>query len=153
MNNGMRTEHTMDQKIKRTLMLFLTALAVTFVNFLAGESYAQSFGGAFEGMSNSDEPIQIEADQLVVEDKKGTAVLTGNVNVVQGTTILKAGNMKVFYFSDGGGTGGPNGNIKRIEAGGKVAVRSGDQRATADSAVFDMQSQTVVMEGNVSVSQ
>ena len=34
-----------------------------------------------------------------------------------------------------------------------MAVRSGDQRATADSAVFDMQSQTVVMEGNVSVSQ
>jgi len=116
---------------------------------------AQNFGGAFEGMKDNKKPIQIEADRLEVEDSKGMAFFEGNVSVVQGSTILKAGNLRVFYISEdeGSANSGPNGNIEKIIAEGKVAVRSGNQLATATSAVFDMKNQTVHLKGNVSVSQ
>ena len=58
---------------------------------------AQSFGGAFEGMSNSKEPIQIEADRLEVVDGEGTALFEGNVAVSQGSTLLKTKRLKVYY--------------------------------------------------------
>lgn len=119
---------------------------------LALPAGAQSFGGAFEGMSNSDEPIQIEADRLEVLDGEGVALFDGNVSVVQGSTLLKTARLKVFYVRDGN-AGAPGGNVRKIEARGKVAVRSGDEAATADTAVVDMQAQQAVLTGNVTVSQ
>ena len=131
--------------LKGLILLTLCAFAVTNAN-------AQSFGGAFEGMSNSKEPIQIEADKLEVIDTKGIAKFVGNVSVVQGTTLLKAKKLKVHYLRDGAkSTAG--GNVKKIEATGKVAVRSGDQHASADSATVNMQSQIAILSGNVTVSQ
>lgn len=114
---------------------------------------AQAFGGAFEGMSDSDEPIQIEADKLEVADSEGTAVFSGNVAVTQGTTLLKTDRLKVYYGRDAQGQTGPGGNVRKIEAQGKVAVRSGDQVASAEQAEVDMESQIASLSGNVSVSQ
>lgn len=134
-------------RVWRTLIVVMAIL----IGY-ATPAVAQQFGGAFEGMQDNKQPIQIEADRLEVEDKKGTAYFKGNVNVVQGSTILKAGSLRVYYFSGDKG-GGPNSRIQKIEAGGGVAVRSNDQKATADNAVFNMQAETVVMKGNVIISQ
>jgi lipopolysaccharide export system protein LptA len=123
----------------------LTGLGVVHAN-------AQSFGGAFEGMSNSKEPIQIEADRLEVIDAAGTALFEGNVAVVQGTTLLKTKKLKVYYNREASGDT-PGGNVSKIEATGKVAVRSGDQQATADTAIVDMKNQVATLSGNVTVSQ
>ncbi|MBL4891905.1 MAG: LPS ABC transporter substrate-binding protein LptA [Rhizobiaceae bacterium] len=134
-------------------MIWRALIIVAAVLFgYATPASAQNFGGAFEGMQDNKQPIQIEADRLEVEDKKGTAYFKGNVNVVQGSTILKAGSLRVYYFSGKNGTS-PNSKIKKIEAGGGVAVRSKDQNATADSAVFNIQAETVVMKGHVVISQ
>ena len=98
---------------------------------------------------SSDKPIQIESDKLEVQDKDNTAVFTGNVNVVQGTTVMKAGRMVVHYIKGSQGTvTGGSGNIKSIEVDGKVYVKSDDQIATGDHGTFDMQSQVLVLEGN-----
>lgn len=129
----------------------------------------------FSGMKlSNDKPIQIESDKLEVHDKDSTAVFSGNVNVVQGTTVMKAGRMVVHYIkgakgeagtadsagqkTDGadGKTGGSVGNmmaggasnIKSIEVEGKVYVKSEDQIATGDHGTFDMQSQILVLEGD-----
>ncbi|MBL4696690.1 MAG: lipopolysaccharide transport periplasmic protein LptA [Rhizobiaceae bacterium] len=134
--------------------LVLMAMLVFGLSGLVTPALAQNFGGAFEGMQDNDQPIQIEADRLEIEDSKGTAFFKGNVNVVQGTTILKAGTLRVYYFGKNDGKGNGSGTqIKKIVAGGKIAVRSGDQLATADSAVFNMQTDTVELKGNVTVSQ
>src|SRR5262245_31888045 len=54
--------------------------------------------GAFGGLKmSSNEPIQIESDKLEVHDKENMAIFSGNVAVVQGTTVLKAGKLTVFY--------------------------------------------------------
>ena len=133
----------------RQLGFILALLTGAFL--LAAPSFAQNFGGAFDGLSNSDEPVQIEADRLEVVDNQNTAVLTGNVSVVQGTTILKAGRIKVTYLREGGSE---NGGIRTIEAsGGRVAVRSGDNKATANKAVVNMQTEIVTMTGDVIISQ
>ena len=139
--------------LKLPLLLTLKWVAVlVFCVCAVTTARAQSFGGAFEGMSNSKEPIQIEADKLEVIDTKGMANFVGNVSVVQGTTLLKARKLKVFYLRDGG-NGSAGGNVKKIEASGKVAVRSGDQHASADNATVDMQAQIAVLSGNVIISQ
>ncbi len=113
-------------------------------------SNAQDFSGAFAGMQDSDQPIQIEADRLEVKDKKGIALFTGNVHVVQGSTILEASRMKVVYTKGGKG---PNGNLKYLEATGTIVVRSGDQTVSADKGEFDMKNQTVRLSGDVVITQ
>ena len=115
---------------------------VLMIGLLLLPSYAngQDFSGAFEGMQDSDEPIQIKADRLEVKDKQGLALFNGNVEIIQGGTILNAARMKVTYAK---GSGGPNGNLKYIEATGTIAVRSGDQKVTAERGDFDMLKQTV----------
>ena len=45
---------------------------------------------------SGDKPIQIESDKLEVRQAESIAVFTGNVNVVQGPTVLKAGKMTVY---------------------------------------------------------
>ncbi|MCF6320184.1 MAG: LPS ABC transporter substrate-binding protein LptA [Rhizobiaceae bacterium] len=131
-------------------MLLPGFLAAGLLLFQPGFSLAQDFSGPFEGMQNSDEPIQIEADRLEVKDKEGTALFTGNVNVVQGTTILKAARLKVIYAKDGEGA---NGNLEYLEATGTIAVRSGDQKVTAERGEFDMKKQTVRLSGDVVITQ
>lgn len=130
----------------------LTALAAC--GFIAaGTGLAQTFGGAFDGMANSGEPIQIEANSLEVADQKGTAVFTGSVEVVQGSTVLTTSRLFVEYTRDTDGRAGPGGNVSRIEASGGVAVRSRDQHASAERAEVDMRTQIAKLTGDVAVSQ
>ncbi len=145
MDNLMGTTNRINRIIKR-IIPFATLLALV----VPAQISAQNFSGAFKGMQDSDKPIQISANRLEVKDKKGTAVFSGNVEVVQGTTILNARQMKVTYTR---GNKTPNGNLKYIEATGKIAVRSGDQKATADRGDFDMLKQTVKLSGNVIITQ
>ena len=65
-------------------------LTLLFIAAYGSSASAQSLGGAFDGIGNTEDPIQIEADKLEVLDAQNTALLTGNVSVVQGTTILNA---------------------------------------------------------------
>jgi len=121
----------------------------------AGGAAAQ--GGASSQMTglklSGDDPIQIESDKLEVRDAEGIAIFTGNVNVVQGPTLLKSGSMKVYYAKDAANAtpsaAGPStGNIERIEVDGKVYVKSETQVATADRATFDMKTEVMTMSGD-----
>ena len=132
---------------------FKKSLAIIFCSMLtATSSFAQSAGGAFKGIGNNNDPIQIEEDKLEIIDNENTALLTGNVSVVQGKTIMKATRIKVFYerASEKGKT---KSGIRQIEASGKVAVRAGENKVSADQATINMISETVLMTGNVVVSQ
>lgn len=135
----------------RSLPYTIQLFAILFLVSIAAAS-AQSFGGAFEGVGNNDDPIQIEADRLEIIDNENTALLTGNVSVVQGTTILKAKRIKVFYLRGNEANQSKSG-IRRIEASGTVAVRSEDNLATADKATVNMVTEIVTMSGNVILSQ
>lgn len=134
----------------------------------AAPAAAQGIGSSFQNyQANTDEPINIEADALEVDDKKKVATFTGNVVARQGGFSLKAKELAVHYTgaaggdvasADTGGTqtdaGGGNANIKRIEATGKVLVTTkDDQTATSEWANFDVDKQVVTIGGNVVLSQ
>ena len=116
----------------------------------------------FDGLklSDSKDPVSIDAEKLEMRDKEGVAVFTGNVAVKQGDIMLRAGRMQVFYAKtkEGddkpkGGIGGLSGaglgagGIEKLEVDGKVYLKSGTQVATGDAGVYDAKAQTMVLTG------
>lgn len=102
----------------------------------------------FSGLKMSgNDPIQIESDKLEVFDKDNKAIFSGNVNVVQGPTLLKAGKLTVFYVQGTGSAATGSAAIDKIEADGTVYVKSEDQIATGDKGTFDMKSEVLVLSG------
>ena len=126
---------------------------------------AQATGpaNALQGFSqNRDKPVKIDAGSLEVRDKSQMATFAGNVQVVQGDTMLRCNSLQVFYDQGGGNATsmtaakpGPagQGKIKRLVASGNVVVTQKEQTATGDSGVFDMAANTVTLNGNVMISQ
>lgn len=97
------------------------------------------------------DPIQIESDRLEVVEAENKAIFTGNVNVTQGPTLMKAGRMVVFYAKSATGqSAGPTGssNIDRLEVDDKVYIKSNDQVATGDRGVFDMKTEILTLSGS-----
>jgi lipopolysaccharide export system protein LptA len=131
----------------RTPILVAAALVVCS---LSGPARAQDFGAAFAGFnSKSDAPIQIEADRLEVRDAEKVAVYSGHVRVLQGDTLLQAPEMRVFYSGEMAGGTVAGSAVTRIEAGPGVIVRSGDEVATANRAIFDMAKNLITMQGSL----
>ncbi|WP_419694699.1 LptA/OstA family protein [Mesorhizobium muleiense] len=107
---------------------------------------------------SGDKPIQIESDKLEVRQADSVAVFTGNVNVVQGPTLLKAGKMTVYYVKDpdaaakgeqaSGAAMTGSADIDRLEVANKVYIKSDDQVATGDSGTFDMKTEVLVLSGS-----
>jgi lipopolysaccharide export system protein LptA len=122
-------------------------------------SWAQSSATSPSGLKLSgDQPIQIESDKLEVRQSESVAVFTGNVTVVQGPTMLKAGKMTVYYVKDAGAaakgtvanasamTG--SANIDHLVVDDKVYIKSNDQIATGDNGTFDMKTEVLVLSGD-----
>ena len=126
---------------------------------------------ALQGFSqNRDQPVRIQSDNLVVRDKEKMATFSGNVHVVQGDTEMDSKVLVVFYVDTSKpgpvpattmktappgappGSGDQQQQIKRIEATGGVLVTQKEQKAAGDSGTFDMQSNTVTLNGNVVVT-
>ena len=129
------------------------ALLLLIVLAMVNTGYAQSIG-AFSGFkSGGKTPIQIEADNLKVVDNKAMAIFTGNVKVVQGKSLLKADELRVFYAKDNKGKNTQNNSIKRLEVSGTVYVRSDKNEATSDRGSFNMKTEDVELAGNVVLTQ
>jgi lipopolysaccharide export system protein LptA len=69
--------------------------------------------------------------------------------VKRGNTTLKAGEIKLYS----GLESNAQQSFTRIEASGKIRVTSLDQVVTGDTAVVDMASNTITVNGNVVLSQ
>jgi lipopolysaccharide export system protein LptA len=113
--------------------------------------------------TNRDKPIRIKAQSFELRDKDHKATFVGNVQVVQGDTVIRCRSLIVTYLPDAqpgtsapaAATPGPGANTKisKLDALGGVIVTQNDQTATGDSGVFDVQANTVTLMGNVVVSQ
>ncbi len=122
---------------------------------LTAHSMAQSSSRSTGLKLSGDQPIQIESDKLEVRETDSVAIFSGNVNVVQGTTQLKAGKMTVHYKARSGDAktapasvaSQDSSQIDRMEVDGKVYVKSNTQVATGDKGTFDMASEVMVLTG------
>ena len=126
---------------------------------------------------DSDQPIEISADSLEVQQDQQIATFRGNVDAVQGDIRLRADQLKVHYrnksaaatdagkatakpadkpaakSTKGAKPGGQVGDatmgssISRIDAIGKVFISSPDETAQGDTGVYDLDKHTIVLEG------
>jgi lipopolysaccharide export system protein LptA len=94
-------------------------------------------------------PIEIDADQLVVERTDGTAEFSGNVRVVQGDMRLASDRLKVKY--DEAQKDNQDGGVTEIIAKGKVTIVYGADTATGHEAIYDVPAKKVRLNGNVTL--
>lgn len=124
-------------------------LALGLLALATDAALAQSSGTGIKLVG--DQPIQIESDKLEVRELESIAIFTGNVNVVQGPTLLKAGKMTVYYVKQekGASTGATpaSQDIERLEVEDKVYLKSESQVATGDAGTFDVKNDTLTLTG------
>jgi lipopolysaccharide export system protein LptA len=132
----------------------------------------QNTPNAMQGFSkNQGQPIKIESLSLEVRDKDKVATFIDNVKLVQGDTTLECKRLIVYYDEEGAPATGKKGKptvaksslpgadpaggqqIRKLEAKGGVVMTSKDQVATGDNGTYDMKSNTIIMTGNVTLTQ
>ena len=128
-------------------------ICVVFSLFFSASLSAQSLTDEFGGFSaSSNEPIDIVADQLQVNDITKTAIFSGDVKAVQGDFELRSKRLEVFY--SGTPQGGTGGKVKRLVAKGKVLITTKDnQSATSEWANFDVIKQIITLGDQVVLTQ
>lgn len=133
--------------------MFRVRSGLVALAFIAGAAMASAQGAeiAFGGLrQDTSLPVEMTADQLRVDQAAGTATFTGNVVVGQGQMRLSADRVDVEYGTEGQN---PTGRIARLHAQGNVVLVNGAEAAEAQSAVYTIDSGTIVMTGNVLLTQ
>jgi len=102
--------------------------------------------------TDKQQPIRIEADSVVIDDAKGTALYRGNVRYAQGSTHLEADEVTV-YSAD-------RQKVDKVVATGKPATfrqrpdnADEDMRGQAERVVYFAAEQRVVLEGDAHLWQ
>lgn len=91
------------------------------------------------------DPVKISGDSFVIDDSNHKATFTGKVVVVRTKLNVWATKVVVDY-----GDGGPS-DIKSFVATGSVRIKTPDQDATGERAVYDPNTQMLRLTGNVIV--
>lgn len=124
----------------------LAALVLSLI--LVGSAAGAQTGTAvtFGGLSaRSDAPVEVNADSLTVNQTDGSAVFAGNVIAVQGDLRLTAAEVRVDYSQAGG--------VSKLTATGGVTLVSATDAAEAREAVYTLDDASVVMSGDVLLTQ
>ena len=127
-----------------------------------GEDERKNSGGLFGGESSfvsDDEPIDIAADELVLDQEKKLAIFTGNVDAVQGTLNLKSEELIIYYTQsadenqDAEADGGGRTNIRQIDARGNVRLATLTETASGDWAIYDIEKGAITLGGKVTLTR
>jgi len=116
-----------------TLVVTSPALAQTNINL-----------GAVNADPNA--PVEITADNLSIDQASGSAVFQGNVVMGQGDLRLSAGRVQVIYND-------ASGDISRLSASGGVTFVTETEAAEASTAEYNLDAGTLVMSGDVLLTQ
>jgi len=99
---------------------------------------------SFSENKKSVEPIVIEANELVFNQKSNKAVYTGNVIVKKGDMTLYADKMEIFLDR--------NGDISKIVATGDVRFyKKPDKEGRGNIAIYEKKSDTITLKGQNAV--
>ena len=102
---------------------------------------------AFAHPAAAQNPVEITSDQFVMNEAAREAVFTGNVVVVHPTVTVWAPKVVATY-----GAGGTTDIETFIASGGNVRLKTKDQDATGDQAVYSPGDQLLRLTGNVVVN-
>ncbi|AFO93234.1 lipopolysaccharide transport periplasmic protein LptA [Phaeobacter inhibens] len=117
-----------------------------FSTGLSAQSASIAFGAV---KADPSQPVEVTAETLDVNQADGSARFIGDVVIIQGVMRLSANDVLVIYKQDETGKTG----VERLEASGNVILVNGPDAAEADKAEYTIDSGTVVMTGNVLLSQ
>jgi len=134
------------------IMAPLTGQAEPVSSTLAPKTHS----GAVLPGGNSKQPITIQSESLDYFDKDQKLIYTGNVVAVQGDSKLKCSVLTIFLPPKTAGQGtapASTSQVQHMDAVGPVTMVSKDQVGTGDHGVYDKVSDTVVLSGNVTLSQ
>jgi len=127
-----------------SLRLLLIAL---FAALFSTQSIAQGASVAFGTIAqDTNLPVEVTSDELAVDQETGSAVFSGNVVIGQGEMRLSAQRVLVVYRAEAEG-------IAKMEATGGVTLVSGPDAAEAQRADYSIDDGTIVMRGDVLMTQ
>ena len=106
---------------------------------------AAARAAAIAGPVAAQSQVDITADNFTIDDAARNAVFTGNVVVIHPSVTVWAPTVTVLY-----GEGGTS-DVQRFEATGSVRLKTTDQEATGQRAVFDPASRVLRLTGSVHV--
>lgn len=111
----------------------------------AAAQVAIGFGGVAH---DANQPVEVTADSLAVDQTNGRAVFEGNVIVVQGDLRMAAARVEVVYSETDGAQG-----VDEVIATGGVLVTRGADAAEGTEARYAVETGLLTMSGNVLVTQ
>ena len=127
----------------RKIQIILSALAI----FAMAPALADEDNSGFGNLSeDTKEPIMTSSDQMTVDNELSQAELIGNVEIVQGDLLLYADYVRITYSKG-------QSKINALFARDNVILISGEDRATASEADYNLKRGTIVMTGNALVRQ
>ena len=132
-------------RVRRLRRAALLAPAFIVVAALASGGVAQDT--IIGGDHDSSQPIEITADTLEVRQPDNVAIFRGDVDAVQGTMLLHA-DMLVVYYREAE-EGEENLGISRIDAEGNVFVSSPEETAQGQRGVYDVDNARIDLAGGV----
>jgi len=128
--------------VKKIFVLSVILMLLNTPSLLA-EGNKTGFGNL---SNDGQKPIEAVADKMIVDSDQSQAELTGNVEIIQGHMHLYADFVQVIYDDD-------QSDIRKLYAKQNVILISGEDRASADEADYDLDRGTVVLKGNASIVQ
>ena len=103
-----------------------SGLAAVFALLCTAPGFAQTVTNTFGGLSeSSNEPIDVESDLLTIYPEQH-ATFSGNVKAIQGTTTIRARELKVNYL------GGDKLSVGAANQGGGGEPPGGDDKSATD---------------------
>lgn len=129
---------------------FLTAILVTPFAFGLGThaSHADTPGCLAHSANPGDqsEVIKVSAEIVTVTGRKNTVLLEGNPVLTQGDLCLSANRILATYAPE-------SGELVTISAYENVTFFRGSDHATSDASHFDVETQILVLEDNVTLAR
>ena len=120
---------------------------LALVLLFSSAALAQGFEVAFGSLQqDTDQPVEVNADSLSVNQADGTATFSGNVLITQGGMRMSAPEVRVFYNEESSGIS------RLIASGGVLLVKDADAAESRD-ADYSIDSGIVVMMGDVLLTQ
>lgn len=126
-------------------------IAVAFIAVLATDALSQGTQVTFGSfLQDTSLPVEIAADQLVVNQADGSATFSGNVLIGQGEMRLSAREVRVEYAPPDGST---TSRISRLLATGGVTLVNGPEAIEASEAAYSIDTGIIVLTGGVILTQ
>lgn len=131
---------------KKDIRVRIVSIVFALLSLLASPVIAQTninLGGV---QADTSAPVEVTADNLLVDQDTGTATFSGNVLIGQGDLRLSAEKVDVIYNE---GTG----QISRLVAAGAITFVTATEAAEAENAVYDIEAGNLTLSGNVLLTQ